>query len=279
MKYKYPFTNHIVFAMVMRDPKLCRGLLQRIFPDREIREMKVRGKTTETEATILAGAEAHNVRLDVLFMDEDVWYDIEMQTTNEKGLIERAGYYHSIMSVEQLGRGRKYEKKPASYVIFLCCFDPFKMGEAKYCFSMYDPSLDLSAGEKRYTIILNSKADETKTPDHLRELFRYMNETSITGEDNLLRDIDEAVGNCNTPEGERIIMTFEQELEFKFREGHRQGLEEGIAQGLEEGMAQGIEKGRAEITIRTAHAMKSEGIPIAVIAKCTGLTADQIERL
>ena len=91
MKYRYPFTNHIVFALVMQDPKLCLGLLQKIFPDREIKEVRLHERDIETEATLMAGVEAHEVRLDVLFKDEDVWYDIEMQTENEKDIVERSG--------------------------------------------------------------------------------------------------------------------------------------------------------------------------------------------
>ena len=168
-----------------------------------------------------------------------------------------------------------YGDKAASYVIFLCCFDPFDLGEAEYCFSMYDPRLGLYAGENRYTIMLNSRADEDKTPDHLRDLFRYMNESKITGEDSFLQDIDDAVGNCNTPEGELMIMTIEQELETRYRDGHRQGVEEGRKQGVEEGRKQGVEEGRKQ----TARALKQEGVQMELIVRCTGLTPDQIEAL
>ena len=41
MKYRYPITYSAMFAYVMRDPKLCRGLLERIFPEREIKELKL----------------------------------------------------------------------------------------------------------------------------------------------------------------------------------------------------------------------------------------------
>ena len=77
--------NHIVFALVMRDPELCRGLLQLLFPDREIAEVRLhdsllgRAEESDVEKTIIVGPESHSVRLDVLFTDNNAWYDIEMR--------------------------------------------------------------------------------------------------------------------------------------------------------------------------------------------------------
>ena len=49
---KYPFTNSVVFAMVMEDPELCRELIARIFPQRKVEEVRIREKPeVVTEAT------------------------------------------------------------------------------------------------------------------------------------------------------------------------------------------------------------------------------------
>lgn len=42
---------------------------------------------------------------------------------------------------------------------------------------------------------------------------------------------------------------------------------------------QGLEEGREEERLKNAKAMKAEGISTDIIAKCTGLTAEQIESL
>ena len=36
-----PFTNDFVFAMVMRDPAICKGIAELILPDEEIGEVKI----------------------------------------------------------------------------------------------------------------------------------------------------------------------------------------------------------------------------------------------
>ena len=47
----------------------------------------------------------------------------------------------------------------------------------------------------------------------------------------------------------------------------------------EEGLEEGLEKGRKETTYAIVRQMKSEGLPVATIAKITGLTEDEIIRL
>ena len=49
--------------------------------------------------------------------------------------------------------------------------------------------------------------------------------------------------------------------------------------GLEEGMEKGIEKGAAQSKAEIARAMLAEGLDVAIIAKCTGLTAEEVAAL
>lgn len=66
-------------------------------------------------------------------------------------------------------------------------------------------------------------------------------------------------------------------------EGKAQGLEEGRAEGIAEGKAQGLEEGRAEgraeERLANARNLKENGVPIDVIVKSLGLTADEMEQL
>ena len=57
-----------------------------------------------------------------------------------------------------------------------------------------------------------------------------------------------------------------------YNSGERKGRAEGLAEGLEKG----LEKGRAEGIRQTAANMKRMGLDAASIAKCTGLTEDEI---
>ena len=55
--------------------------------------------------------------------------------------------------------------------------------------------------------------------------------------------------------------------------------EDGFAEGKAEGLAEGLAEGTAEAKADTARAMLKEGLAIELIAKCTGLTTEQITEL
>ena len=67
------------------------------------------------------------------------------------------------------------------------------------------------------------------------------------------------------------------------RRGIAAGLKEGMAKGIEKGMAKGIEEGmkegKKEEQLAIAANMKKENMPIALIAKITELTKEEIENL
>ena len=68
-------------------------------------------------------------------------------------------------------------------------------------------------------------------------------------------------------------------LEQGLEQGRKQGLEQGLEQGRAEGEAAGLKKGREEERADVARAMKAEGISTEVIAKCTGLSEEEIREL
>ena len=263
MKYKYPFTNTLTFALVMEDPKLSRGLLQLIFPEREIREVKLHEATVETEKTVIAGIELRKVRLDVLFEDSNEWYDIEMQSRNEHNIPKRSRYAHGIMDVHHLKVSRDFNDLKSSYVIFLCCFDPFDRGDAVYNFGMIDEEKNLPLGDENYTIVLNSKTKDPRIPEALRQLFRYMNDSIVSEDNELLLQIDEAVRSWNTGERLEIIMTLEEEILRKEALARKEGFEEGS------------EQKKLEI----AKNLKNKGVEMNIIVESTGLNEETVQNL
>ena len=70
-------------------------------------------------------------------------------------------------------------------------------------------------------------------------------------------------------------MTFEYILNEQKRESEAIGFEKGRS----EGEAIGLKKGAAQEKREIAKNLKHAGIPIAVIAENTGLTAEEIEKL
>jgi len=62
-------------------------------------------------------------------------------------------------------------------------------------------------------------------------------------------------------------------------EGKAKGLAEGKAKGLAEGKAKGLAEGERKKALETAKAFKEMGLPIADIAKGTGLSVEEVEKL
>ena len=63
------------------------------------------------------------------------------------------------------------------------------------------------------------------------------------------------------------------------KKGRAEGLAEGEAKGLAKGLAEGVAKGEAKERIKNAKSLKENGVPIDIIAKSLGLTAEEIAAL
>ena len=99
-----PFTNDFIFALVMRDPDICKGIAELIIPDEEIGEVKIaasensspdeKNEKDELEIALQAyldfGKDMRGVRFDAYVKTADKWIDIEMQTTNKHDLEKKA---------------------------------------------------------------------------------------------------------------------------------------------------------------------------------------------
>lgn len=214
---KYPFSNSVVFSMVMEDPELCRELIERIFPDRKVDTVRIREKPQAiTEATLIAGLQAKPIRLDVRFEDGNNWYDIELQVALENELPKRSRYYASVGDVKMLQKGQEYRDLKPSFVIFICCFDFFGMDKPVYEFQRYDPKLNLPLGDESFIIILNSKCSKEKVPENLRSLFRYINESEVTPGDRFVETVHERVEALQESEEVKNVMTLDEEIRIRW---------------------------------------------------------------
>jgi len=63
------------------------------------------------------------------------------------------------------------------------------------------------------------------------------------------------------------------------REFEEQAINKGRQEGIQEGRQEGIQEGRIETLKLTAKKLYLEGISIDVIAKATGLTKDEVQKL
>lgn len=130
-KYKQneriPFTDDLMFSMVMRDENICRRLLERILPNEEFGEIRIEnpegGLYVETQKSIKFPLGAHGVRLDAFIKSGNVWAEIELQTYAGEHIAKRSRYYQANMDLDFLNEGHRYRELPRSYVIFICTYD------------------------------------------------------------------------------------------------------------------------------------------------------------
>ena len=266
-KIKYPFSNQLIFALVMENENLCKELLERIFQGQHIKEVKILDRvSTKSEASIVTGVTSKSVRMDVLFEDKTSWFNIEMQVENRKDLPFRSRYYSAALDVKNLKKGAEYTSLNPSYIIFICQFDYFGIDEAVYFFQRMDPQKSLPLGDDSYIIIINTRCRH-KVPESLKALFDYINEGRVCTEDNFIEKVHNKVVELQQDEEVAQIMTMEEEYERRNTAARREGLEQGRAEG------------DAAATLRLARAMKAEGEYIEKISKYTGLTAAEIKEL
>ena len=81
-----------------------------------------------------------------------------------------------------------------------------------------------------------------------------------------------------------VLSIFEQEIKTKIGRSDTMGTQEYLLdkaekKGLKQGLKQGIEKGKREEAIAIALEFKKMGIAIADIAKGTGLSIEEVEKL
>ncbi len=226
-------SNDFIFGKVMQDPKLCKGLLQRILPGLKIDHIEY----PETQKAIRPDIDAKSVRLDVYVEDgKGTVYDIEMQVSTSKELPKRTRYYQSLLDMQMIDKGEPYKKLKPSYIIFICPFDQFGMGRHIYTFENIckeDKSVLLNDGTTK--IFLNAKGTMDDVSPELKAFLDYV--AGKKPADPFVDELEEAVENARkNREWRHEYMT----LLMRDQENIEKGMEIGTARGMEIGKAEGI---------------------------------------
>ena len=267
-----PLENDAMFAEVMRRKDLCIGLLETIFEGRRIRDIVYEdGLSPEARKYIAFNPGNKSIRLDVYFEDGDTVYDIEIQKADKGNLPKRTRMYSSMMDANMLDKGLEYEELKDSYVIFICMFDPFEKGLARYTFrSICEEAEGLPLGDGRCIMFLNTKGSIGELGADMDAFFGYINGgvSSIgKGKDSgneFVEKLDECVLDINGDEDWRQgYMKYELNLIEKYKDGE----------------AKGISIGEANATNRMVKAMHSKGIPVQTIAECASIDANEVQRI
>lgn len=266
---KMTLKNSYMFRLVMEKNNLCNPLIERILG------IKIKSLSyVEPEKSFESKLRTKGIRLDLFVIDEDgVAYDIEMQMDNsyKKFLGKRSRYYVSLMDNGALKKDEPYSQLRKSYVIFICTFDPFGKGLAKYTFNAIcneDHSLVLDDGVTR--VFINTEGDRHKISRELANLIDYISTGAVT--DDYTRQLDERVQELRNDTGEEVsYMTYMQTMMEARNIGFDEGLNQGLSQGLNQGLSQANQK--------TAMGMLKDGMPAEMITKYTDLTLEQVNEL
>ena len=267
-----PLENDAMFAEVMRRKDLCIGLLETIFEGRRIRDIVYEdGLSPEAQKYIAFNPGNKSIRLDVYFEDGDTVYDIEIQKADKGNLPKRTRMYSSMMDANMLDKGLEYEELKDSYVIFICMFDPFEKGLARYTFrSICEEDRGLPLGDGRCIMFLNTKGSIGELGEDMDAFFGYINggiESIGTGKDSgneFVERLDACVLDINGDEDWRQgYMKYELNLIEKYKDGE----------------AKGISIGEANATNRMVKSFKEQGFPVEAIAKAANLSIEEVNRI
>lgn len=262
---KLTLRNNFMFRLVMEKQELCKKLIECILG------IKIKSISyMEHEKSFEANLRSKGIRLDLFVIDEDgVAYDIEMQMDNsyKEFLGRRTRYYVSTMDNNALKKGERYSQLRKSYVIFICTFDPFGRGLAKYTFNAIcneDHSLVLDDGVTR--VFINTEGDRHRISKELASLIGYISTGEVT--DDYTKDLDEEVRTLRNDDGrERDYMTYMQTI----MEHEDMAYSRGITQGI----SQGISQASKAMAIKMLKANK----PYEEISEFTELTLSEIREL
>ena len=225
---KLTLRNNFMFRLVMEKQELCKKLIECILG------IKIKSISyMEHEKSFEANLKSKGIRLDLFVIDEDgVAYDIEMQMDNsyKEFLGRRTRYYVSTMDNNALKKGERYSQLRKSYVIFICTFDPFGRGLAKYTFNAIcneDHSLVLDDGVTR--VFINTEGDRHRISKELASFIGYISTGEVT--DDYTKDLDEEVRALRNDDGrERDYMTYMQTIMEHEDIAYSQGITQGISQ-------------------------------------------------
>ena len=187
-----PISVDAMFSRVMKNEKACIQTLEAILGF-EIEKIEYINQQQEIDV----GVESKSIRADVYAKEDGKVYDIEMQNYTKPDLVKRMRYYQSTIDTSELEKGITYDKLPETFIIFICTFDMFGKGYAKYEFEVNCINhKDVEAEFGQHFIALNTTAYKNLENTPLRSLLEYINDGTVNS-DKLSKTLDELVKDAN----------------------------------------------------------------------------------
>ena len=234
MKFKsyetLDFTDDFLFSKILStDLDLTKELLE-IILNKEIREVRL----AEAEKAMKLTPLARGVRLDVYVKDEDnVVYDVEMQTTSPKDLGKRARYYQGIIDLNMIEAGMRFSDLDRSFVIFILKHAPKGIPKnlPVYTFrSRCDEDPEVVLNDDAVKVFVNAEGPLDGLSDGLKHFLQFIRDQSPR--DEFTEKLDGRVKRAREfKDWREEYMT----LGMKYQEYFESGKEAGFESGYESG--------------------------------------------
>ena len=226
-------------------------------------------------------------------------FSIEVQRKIDGEFGKRCVYYASGQYHSQLQRGQGYEElHPVFEIAFLEEQVPHEDEEywdTDNIISRYHIA-EMSTGERldsTFFIIFaelgrfTKRAEECVTAkDRLFYWFKHASELKdapMWPEEPELSALMTATQIAAFPpeKKETYIKDIMNERDIKYQQNicYKRGLEQGREEGLEQGREEGREEGARETAIKTAKSLLQNGISVDIVARCTGLSLEEVKSL
>lgn len=241
-KQRFPFSYDAVFCKVLEEnPEIAKKIFL-LAAKKELEGIDLDSITVQKQKPFDPSMDNKSIRLDVYMWAPRFFADAEMQ--NDKDAMPyRSRYYLSVHDVDRLPKGASYKEVPKAVILFICTFDPFSSGLAKYIAKerifedeacKEDITVKNNYDANYVKIFLNTKYKKKNVEAQLANLLDYVRTEKAV--DGLTEEIDEKVDEVNRKDWKRF-MTLQDKLnlngERKLAEGKQIGRKEGRNEGLQ----------------------------------------------
>jgi len=221
-------SDDFMFAKVMRNQELCKGILERLL-DISIEWIEY----PEEQKVIDISKDSKSVRLDVYLKDgKGTVYNVEIQTTRSKNLAKRTRFYQGMIDLNAIEKGADYSELPQSFVIFICMFDMFGEKRWQYTFkNICKENGNLFLNDGTTKIFFNTTGINGKISKDARNILEFIHGNA--SKDDFTKRLEQEVRKIKENKEWKVeYMTMLMREREKYREGKLEGRLEGKAAGI-----------------------------------------------
>jgi len=281
----YDLTNDITFQRIfgkVGNEDITKGFLEKILG------INIESLTLDTNKRLIGNMINDKIgRVDVKAkLNDGTKVIIEMQVARYKYMAERLLYYWSQTYVGDLKRGEDYEELNKTIAILISVEDlqetkgieeyhtKWEIREEKYCNVKLTEDLEIHIIE----LSKFKEGKERRPEDNWIRFIKAKGADELKKLSEIEKEIEEAKEELDRLAEDPEMKELYEIKEYELREKAsyvRAAKEEGIEEGIKQGLKHGVEQGKKEIVLN----MYKEKVKIEDIAKYTGISKDEIEKI